>query len=149
MMSSFALSVCAAETGDEVGYINGDPVPYVTPAHNPNGGTATFSASSCPNYATSTETIQFWYDGYIQFQPGYLTTSYDGSGLQANKHVRRASIDYMRNDSSVSNEGRQYTETAESPIGNQIYSASVSATDSIFDWGDTGTTSFYRWWYYF
>lgn len=104
--------------------------------------------STCPNYATSKESWQLFYDGYIQFQPSYKTTSNDGCGLKAGRNVCQAWIDYERYDKSVI-DGKKKTKLATSKTDDNIYSASASCMDSILDWSDAATTIFCRGWYYF
>lgn len=106
------------------------------------------AAAGCPNYAESHEYVEFVYKGYIQFRANYLTQEGDGSGLIANRHVMQGWIDYRRNDKSVI-QGTKYTAAASGISDPQTYSQSATCNDSIIDWGESGTTKFYRGWIYF
>ncbi|MFM1553164.1 hypothetical protein ABGF34_08180 [Helcococcus ovis] len=121
-----------------------------TPAHN-NGELKPFSLRSneisSPNYAISTETLQFIYDGYLQFRAIYKTKSSDGYGLVANRNVRQGWIDYTRQGSSVIG-GRKYTEHAANIHDTNLYSVSAKAYDSLIPL-EKYTTYFERGWYYF
>ena len=105
------------------------------------------SRSNCPNYATSVESFQLRYNGYIQFRPSYKTGSNDGSGLQADRYVKQGWIDYRRNDKSVIG-GNVYTTAASLKTDNNIYSADASCWDSLIP-GESHRTYFYRGWKYF
>lgn len=110
---------------------------------------STLSATDdCPNYATSTEYIQLWYTGYIQFRASYLTKEGDGSGLKPNRHVKQGWIDYERQNTSVIG-GKKYTEVARDKYDDTIYSQSASCMDDLLDWSENGRTIFCRGWDYF
>lgn len=81
-----------------------------------------------PNYAWSQENWLVFYNGYIQFIPGYLPSLTDGHGLVG---------------------GRQLTKEATSSSDSNIYSTTVEAVDALFTWGEPGKTYFYRGWHYF
>lgn len=130
--------------------IIGDTIIGEAIVSDPNlSGVSTLSATEdCPNYATSTETLQLWYNGYIQFRASYLTKEGDGSGLVAGRHVKQAWLDYRRNDKTVIG-GTKYTEVASSKYDDTIYSQSASCMDDLFDWSESGRTYFWRGWFYF
>ena len=119
-------------------------VPFVSDVDSP----LEMTKASSPNYATSKEVLQLRYEGYIQFKPSYVTTSTDGNGLQANRQVKQAWIDYRRNDKTVIG-GNKYTTKATSKTDSKIYSTSASCWDNLIDWGESGRTYFYRGWIYF
>lgn len=109
--------------------------------------------SDCPNFCSSKETMQFWYTGYIQFQPAYRTQEGDPCGLKPNRNVKQAWLDYRRKmkDSNLTEsvcDGPHYTKEAHSIYETDYYFKKISAHDSIIS-GDDNRTYFYRGWFYF
>ncbi len=96
------------------------------------------------NYWTSKESFQIYYDGYIQFTPYYKTTKDSGYGLEANRYVKQAYINYSRNNESVIG-GRKYTSVA--TAGWNKVSVSASCWDSLL-WGEKYNTKFNYGWIY-
>lgn len=119
-------------------------VPFVSDVNSPLSN----AKSSSPNYASSSESAQLYYSGYIQFRPSYVTKSTDGHGLVEGRQVSQAWLDYRRNEKSVIG-GNKYTTVASSKTDNSIHSQSASCWDDILDWGESGRTYFYRGWLYF
>ena len=108
--------------------------------------------SDCPNFCSSKETLQYWYTGYIQFQPAYRTQYGDPCDLKPNRNVCQAWIDYVRKDSSgewVSVcDGPHYTRKAYSIYDTDFYFKKTTAHDSLII-GEAGKTHFSRGWLYF
>ncbi len=96
------------------------------------------------DYWTNKETFEIRYNGYIQFVPNYKTDSNSGYGLEPNRRVKQAYINYSRDGKSVIG-GRKYTSVATS--GSKPVSVSASCWDSLL-WGDKYTTKFNYGWIY-
>lgn len=107
-------------------------------------GSASTVGAQSSDYWTNEESFQLRYDGYIQFVPNYRTDSKSGYGLEANKYVKQAYINYVRNGESVIG-GRKYTASVSS--GTTAYSTSASCWDSLIP-GEKHTTHFYYGWIY-
>ncbi|MFC6354581.1 hypothetical protein [Luethyella okanaganae] len=89
-----------------------------------------------PNYCTSTEQWQLYYDGYVQVQ-----ASYNDSGL----HAKNGWLRYLI--PGVSDSGRQYTANTASSTSTAVKSKSYRFWDS-WDWSVPSTqfSCGYNWW---
>ena len=110
-----------------------------------------YALAQTSDYASSKETLQIRYTGYIQFIPSYTTTSTSGYNLTANKHVKRAYVNYTRDGKSVTtNGGRLYTATAKTSSSNAVYAATAYAWDAFtLSKDEKYVTHFYYGWQYF
>lgn len=103
-------------------------------------------AASTSNYWTNRETVQFFYDGYIQFAPAYAPYSDEGYGVEIGEHVSQAYINYTRDGDSVIG-GRKYTAVASDMTSSKVYFTSASCTDTINPFA--AKTRFWYDWIYF
>lgn len=89
-----------------------------------------------PNYCTSTEQWQLYYDGYVQ-----VKASYSDSG----RHAKNGWLRYLI--SGVSDSGRQYTPNTTSSSSTAVKSKSYRFWDS-WDWSVPSTqfSCGYNWW---
>lgn len=99
-------------------------------------GAVTTAEAAGPNYATSTEQFQLWYDGYVQVQ-----ASYSDSG----RHAKNGWLRYYV--PTFWDTGRIYTPNTASSSSTAVKSASYRFHDSL-DW-DLPSTQFsygFGWW---
>lgn len=113
---------------------------------------STFGLTVCAqstNYASSKETLQIYYTGYIQFKPNYKIPANAGYYLTQGKQVKQAYVTYSRNGKCVTTTGaRVYTSKAASKTSSSTFSATANAWDDL-RWGDKYTTKFnYDWIYW-
>lgn len=100
------------------------------------------------NKAWSTETVQLYYTGTIQFVPSFVVPADAGYYLTQGKNVKQAYVNYTRDNESVTtNGGRLYTGTASSTSQTTQYSATAHAWDSLNPWASK--TLFNYGWIYF
>ena len=85
---------------------------------------STFGLTVCAqstNYASSKETLQIYYTGYIQFKPNYKIPANAGYYLTQGKQVKQAYVTYSRNGKCVTTTGaRVYTSKAASKTSSSM-----------------------------
>lgn len=108
---------------------------------------AAITAQLPEDYWNSHESFQIHYEGMIRFKPSYYTTASDKKyGLEKNKHVKRAAINYTRDGKSVCG-GKQWTKKASKQTDSNYYDTSASAWDSLNPFASK--TKFHYHWEYF
>ena len=100
-------------------------------------------AQSANTYSTSREILQFWYNGYVQVQPGYVIPDNPGYLLDnyVGKNICQGGFWYNVNGKI---KGETYTRMATSKNDFNIYSSEATVTDTLNP--TAPQTLFYRAW---
>lgn len=123
--------------------------PISTPVKDLVNRVSLRSSSGSPNYYVVHETAHLLFEAYLQFQPCYMTSSVDEKyEMVPNRQVKNAVMDFQRQGRSVC-DGPHRTRWGDSRYDCDIIYKRISAYDSITDWGESGTTYFWRRWFYF
>ena len=108
-------------------------------------------AHTCPNYSYSTHPNIFWYTAYVGFKANHkVANDCNETWAELGANIKRGGCDYKRNGASVLfSGGPAWTKAATSKTDDTQYWIQVSADDSLWIFGASGTTYYYRYWEYF
>ncbi|MCL2311068.1 MAG: hypothetical protein FWC41_07305 [Firmicutes bacterium] len=105
-------------------------------------------ANNLKNFWTNKESI--WpglrYDGHLEFVPSYRTNQDSGYGLEPDKNVKKAYINYSRYGESIIG-GRAYTKESNEINSYNTYFIDATAWESLNPLAET--TKFNYGWIYF